>query len=176
MLIGIIAGAAYCQDTTGTAATDTASTQVTQTPEPVSTTISEGATTGTTSTSATTVTTSASGGTSITLPSGVSIIDRKVGDGDVAEKGKTVKVHYTGMLMNGKVFDSSRTRLVPAPFEFEVGSGMAIPGYSLGVEGMRVGGQRLIHIPSHLAYGSKGSKNIPPNSDLQFEIELVGVK
>lgn len=176
MLIATIAGTAYCQDTSSTAATDTASTQVTQTSQPVSTTMSDGPTTGTTSTTETTATASANGGTSITLPSGVSIIDRKVGNGAVAEKGKTVKVHYTGMLMNGKVFDSSRTRLVPAPFEFEVGSGSAIPGYSIGVEGMRVGGQRLIHIPSHLAYGSKGSKNIPPNSDLQFEIELVGVK
>ena len=108
--------------------------------------------------------------------------DIKPGDGDVAVKGKMVTVHYTGWLYDeaaskhqGKKFDSSLDR--NQPFAFPLGVGQVISGWDLGVEGMKVGGKRLLIIPPALAYGSKGAGGvIPPNAQLVFEVELLGVK
>jgi len=110
------------------------------------------------------------------LPAGpdkLQIVDTKVGTGPEAKAGDTVKVHYTGMLLNGKEFDSSRDR---EPFEISLGTGQVIKGWDEGLPGMRVGGKRTLTIPSDLAYGEDGSGDkIPPNAALKFDIELVEI-
>jgi len=104
-----------------------------------------------------------------------------IGTGDVAISGKDVTVNYTGVFAStGKKFDSSLDRGVP--FTFKLGSGMVIKGWDIGVEGMKVGGKRILVIPPELAYGSSDLKDnngnviIPGNSTLIFEVELLGVK
>lgn len=101
--------------------------------------------------------------------------DLKVGKGKAAKTGDTVRVHYTGTLMDGTKFDSSRDR--DEPFEFQLGKGRVIKGWDEGVVGMKVGGQRTLTIPSDMAYGKRGSPpKIPPNAPLKFDIELVEIK
>jgi FKBP-type peptidyl-prolyl cis-trans isomerase len=95
------------------------------------------------------------------------------GDGDEAQVGDTVRVHYTGRLMDGTEFDSSRER--DEPFEFVLGRGMVIPGWDEGVQGMKEGGQRRLVIPPDMAYGEQGIGPIPPNSTLEFDVELLEV-
>ena len=99
-----------------------------------------------------------------------------VGTGASPTKGKTVIVHYTGWLLNGKKFDSSVDR--GKPFEFRIGVGQVIQGWDQGVMSMKIGGKRRLTIPPQLAYGSRnvGDGLIPPNSTLIFEVELLGVK
>jgi FKBP-type peptidyl-prolyl cis-trans isomerase len=100
--------------------------------------------------------------------------DIKVGKGAAAKTGDTVKVHYTGTLLSGSKFDSSRDR--NEPFEFKLGAGMVIKGWDEGVVGMKVGGQRKLTIPSDLAYGKSGHPPvIPPDSPLVFDIELLEI-
>ncbi len=97
------------------------------------------------------------------------------GKGDVVEVGNPVMVHYVGTLADGTVFDSSYNR--GAPFIFVAGSGQVIKGWDEGIIGMRVGGKRRLEVPSSLAYGEAGAGDvIPPNSDLIFEIELLGIE
>lgn len=99
----------------------------------------------------------------------------KEGTGAVATAGKSVKVHYTGTLLDGKKFDSSLDR--NQPFQFLLGAGQVIKGWDQGVEGMKVGEKRKLTIPSKLGYGPRGAGNvIPPNSALVFEVELLDVK
>ena len=110
----------------------------------------------------------------VTTASGLKYIDEVVGDGDVPAKGKKVKVHYTGTLTNGKKFDSSVDR--GQPFEFTIGIGQVIRGWDEGVMGMKVGGKRQLIIPSDLGYGARGAPPvIPPNAELIFDVELLGV-
>jgi FKBP-type peptidyl-prolyl cis-trans isomerase len=108
--------------------------------------------------------------------SDLKIEDLKVGNGAEAKAGKTVVVHYTGWLTDGKKFDSSLDR--NRPFDFELGKGRVITGWDKGVEGMKVGGKRKLTIPPQMAYGERGAGNgvIPPNSTLVFEVELLEVK
>jgi FKBP-type peptidyl-prolyl cis-trans isomerase len=103
------------------------------------------------------------------------IDDTRVGTGPEAQPGQRVSVHYTGTLLDGTKFDSSRDR--NEPFEFQLGAGQVIPGWDQGVRGMRVGGQRTLTIPANLAYGARGAGDvIPPNAALKFDIELLGVR
>ena len=105
-------------------------------------------------------------------------IDRKIitqGKGEPAIRHSEVSVHYTGWLEDGTKFDSSRDR--GEPFLFTIGAGQVIPGWDMGVEGMKPGEKRELVIPPELAYGSKGAGNaIPPNAALRFEVELIAAK
>jgi len=114
----------------------------------------------------------------VTTPSGLIIEDVVVGQGATAAAGQNVKVHYTGWLTDGVIrgrkFDSSKDR--NDPFEFPLGAGHVIKGWDEGVQGMKVGGKRLLTIPPALGYGSRGAGGvIPPNATLLFEVELLGV-
>ena len=106
---------------------------------------------------------------------GVEIEILKEGTGTAAKNGDAVSVHYVGTLENGVKFDSSVDRNVP--FEFTLGAGQVIPGWDVGVEGMKIGEKRKLVIPSSLAYGERGAGGvIPPNATLVFEVELLGIK
>lgn len=98
--------------------------------------------------------------------------DLIIGTGEEAKKGDRITVHYKGTLTNGKEFDSSYTK---QPFTFTLGSGEVIKGWDEGIVGMKVGGKRKLIIPPDLAYGNKQQGNIPPNSTLIFEVELLKV-
>ena len=107
-------------------------------------------------------------------------IDTVVGTGKVASAGQHVTVNYTGWLFSpsapqqhGAKFDSSIGR---EPFTFRLGSGNVIKGWDQGVDGMKVGGKRTLIIPAELAYGADGAGPIPPNSNLVFDVELLGVE
>ncbi|WP_298236954.1 peptidylprolyl isomerase [uncultured Algibacter sp.] len=97
------------------------------------------------------------------------------GDGNKAEKGKTVSVHYKGQLSDGTVFDSSYKR--NAPIDFPLGVGQVIPGWDEGISLLKVGDKARLVIPSHLGYGSAGAGGvIPPDATLVFDVELMDVK
>ena len=97
------------------------------------------------------------------------------GNGKKAENGKTVSVHYTGQLEDGKVFDSSYPR--KKPIEFPLGRGNVIEGWDEGIALLQVGDKARFVIPSHLGYGSRGAGGvIPPNATLIFDVELMDVK
>lgn len=99
----------------------------------------------------------------------------KPGNGASAVNGKTVTVHYTGWLTNGKKFDSSVDR--GQPFSFVLGQGRVIKGWEEGVNGMRVGEKRKLTIPPDLGYGAYGAGDaIPPNATLIFDVELLGIR
>jgi len=106
--------------------------------------------------------------------SGLAIEDTALGEGTPAAAGHVVSVHYTGWLVDGKQFDSSRER--NQPFEFKLGASHVIAGWDEGVLGMKVGGKRKLTIPPALGYGAHGAGGvIPPNATLVFEVELIGV-
>ena len=114
-----------------------------------------------------------------TTSTGLQYEDQKIGTGAEATKGQTVSVHYTGWLnekgAKGQKFDSSVDR--GTPFQFSLGVGQVIPGWDEGVSGMKIGGKRTLFIPSRLGYGSRGAGDvIPPNADLIFDVELLGVQ
>jgi FKBP-type peptidyl-prolyl cis-trans isomerase len=111
----------------------------------------------------------------ITMPDGLKYTDDTIGTGAEAQPGKTVFVHYTGWLLDGTKFDSSKDR--GQPFSFPLGGGRVIKGWDEGVAGMRVGGKRTLVIPPDLGYGARGAGNvIPPNATLKFEVELLDVR
>jgi FKBP-type peptidyl-prolyl cis-trans isomerase FkpA len=113
-------------------------------------------------------------GKTVTTKSGLQYEDLKTGQGDEAKAGKTVDVHYTGWLTDGKKFDSSVDR--GQPFSFKLGGGQVIRGWDEGVAGMKVGGKRKLTIPPELGYGASGAGGvIPPNATLVFDVELLGV-
>lgn len=110
-----------------------------------------------------------------TTESGLRYKIEKEGDGPKAEKGKTVSVHYKGMLADGTVFDSSFKR--NQPIDFPLGVGHVIAGWDEGIQLLKVGDQARFVIPSHLGYGDRGAGGvIPPNASLVFDVELVAVK
>jgi FKBP-type peptidyl-prolyl cis-trans isomerase len=107
-------------------------------------------------------------------PSGLQYDEIAEGSGAEAKSGQKVSVHYTGTLVDGKKFDSSRDR--GKPFQFTLGAGQVIKGWDEGVAGMKVGGQRRLTIPPELGYGSRGTGGvIPPNATLIFDVELVEI-
>lgn len=103
------------------------------------------------------------------------IEDLVVGTGAEAKSGNLITVNYSGTLLNGTKFDSSYDR--GDPFSFTLGAGEVIAGWDQGFSGMKIGGKRKLTIPSHLGYGERGAgSDIPPNSTLVFEVELLEVK
>ena len=111
----------------------------------------------------------------ITTASGLIYVDVTEGQGDVAQAGQQVTVHYTGYLTDGTKFDSSKDR--NDPFVFPLGAGHVIKGWDEGVQGMKIGGVRKLTIPPQLGYGERGAGGvIPPNATLVFEVELLGCK
>jgi len=114
-------------------------------------------------------------GPEIVTASGLKYADLLQGDGPSPQTGQTVSVNYTGTLTNGKKFDSSYDH--GKPFDFRIGTGSVIKGWDEGVMSMKVGGKRKLIIPPGLGYGVRGSPpDIPGNSTLVFEIELLSVK
>jgi FKBP-type peptidyl-prolyl cis-trans isomerase FkpA len=117
--------------------------------------------------------------TSITTSSGLQYEDKEIGSGEEAVAGQHVEVHYTGWLQNpdggaGKKFDSSKDR--GTPFSFGLGGGQVIKGWDEGVQGMKVGGTRILTIPSSLGYGPRGAGGvIPGGATLIFEVDLLAV-
>ena len=114
----------------------------------------------------------------ITSATGLQFEDTVPGSGAEARAGQHVTVHYTGWLFDsgvkGAKFDSSKDR--NDPFEFALGAGQVIRGWDEGVQGMKVGGTRVLVIPPQLGYGARGAGGvIPPNATLMFEVELVAV-
>lgn len=95
------------------------------------------------------------------------------GAGAVPTSGQTVTTHYTGWLLDGSKFDSSRDK--GTPFSFTLGQGQVIKGWDEMIASMRVGGRRTVIIPASLAYGSTARPGIPANSTLVFDIELVSI-
>ena len=96
------------------------------------------------------------------------------GDGDVAEHGQRVTLHYEGRLTDDTVFDASRPR--GHPFSFTIGAGQVIQGWEQGVTGMKVGEMRRLTIPAELGYGATGAGGvIPAHATLVFDIELLTV-
>jgi peptidylprolyl isomerase len=115
----------------------------------------------------------------MTTPSGLKIIDVKVGTGAMPRPGQTCVMNYTGWLyengVKGKKFDSSLDR--NEPFEFKIGAHQVIAGWDEGVATMKVGGKRTLIIPPELGYGARGAGGvIPPNATLIFDVDLLAVK
>ncbi|XP_059312887.1 peptidyl-prolyl cis-trans isomerase FKBP43-like [Lycium ferocissimum] len=112
-----------------------------------------------------------------TLSNGLIIEELAVGepDGKLAVPGKKIKVYYTGKLKkNGQIFDAN---IGKSPYKFRLGDKDIIEGWNLGLDGMRVGDKRRLTVPPSIGYGSQGAgENIPPNSWLVFDIELIGVR
>ena len=107
-----------------------------------------------------------------TLPSGVKIENLKLGEGDSPTASSQVMVHYRGTLLNGTEFDSSHKRGQPASFVLN----QVIPCWTQGVQKMKVGGTARFTCPPETAYGSRDLGKIPPNSTLNFEVQLLGIR
>jgi FKBP-type peptidyl-prolyl cis-trans isomerase len=108
-------------------------------------------------------------------PTGLWYTDVVVGQGAEAVPGRTVTVHYTGWLPNGKKFDSSRDR--GEPFAFTLGARQVITGWDEGVKGMKAGGRRKLVLPPAMAYGDGGAPpDIPPGATLVFDVEVLKVE
>ncbi len=107
--------------------------------------------------------------------SGLRYVVQSPGSGASPSQGDMVKVHYTGKLLDGKVFDSSlnNPQTGGKPIDFQVGVGMVIPGWEEGIMSMKKGEKRMLILPSGLGYGTEGSGPIPPNSVLLFDVELI---
>ncbi|BBL85827.1 FKBP-type peptidyl-prolyl cis-trans isomerase (chromatophore) [Paulinella micropora] len=108
-----------------------------------------------------------------TTYSGLRIQDVVTGTGDEATIGQTISVNYRGILEDGTEFDKRYAR---NPFTFALGTGQVIRGWDEGLQGMRVGGKRILIIPPNLAYGSRGAgSSIPPDANLVYEVQLLDI-
>lgn len=108
----------------------------------------------------------------VTTSTGLQYKILKAGNGPKPLATDKVKVHYTGRLLDGKVFDSSVERKEPAVFEVN----QVIPGWTEALQLMPVGSQWEVYIPANLAYGAQGNQSIPGGSTLVFEVELLGIE
>lgn len=108
----------------------------------------------------------------VALPSGLHYEIVKQGEGPAPKPTDTVKVHYTGTLLDGKVFDSSVQRNEPAEFQLD----QVIPGWTEGIQKVTKGGKIKLYIPPALGYGDQGNSGIPPGSTLVFEVDLLEIK
>lgn len=107
-----------------------------------------------------------------TTPSGLQYMVIAEGEGDTPTSTDIVKVHYTGTLIDGRVFDSSVSRGVPAQF----GVNQVIPGWTEALQMMKVGSKYKLFLPADIAYGERGAgEMIQPNSTLIFEVELLDI-
>ncbi len=114
-------------------------------------------------------------GKEMTTPSGLKIEFLQEGKGPNPKSGQKVTVHYTGTLMTGKKFDSSRDR--NEPFTFTLNAGQVIRGWDEAVSLLPIGSRAKVTIPPHLGYGPTGAGGvIPPNATLVFDIELISAK
>ena len=117
------------------------------------------------------------GAKEVTTATGLRYTDVVIGDGPMPKPGQTVRVHYTGTLMNGTKFDSSFDHPDKQPIEFPLGAHAVIEGWDEGIATMKVGGKRKLVIPPMLAYKDQAmGDKIPANSTLKFDVELVGVQ
>jgi FKBP-type peptidyl-prolyl cis-trans isomerase len=105
------------------------------------------------------------------LASGVYIADQVVGTGATLTGSPTIRAYYTGWLANGTRFDGNVGNANPLVYPLS----SLIPGWQSGLQGMKVGGKRRLVIPSSLGYGTVGQGPIPPNANLVFDMELVGL-
>ncbi len=110
----------------------------------------------------------------VTTETGLKFIVWKKGEGEKAEKGDNVSVHYAGRLFTGEPFDNSYDR--GRPFDFPLGGGRVIKGWDEGIAYLNVGDSATLIIPAELGYGSMDRPNIPANSTLIFDVELMNVK
>ncbi|MEJ6007244.1 FKBP-type peptidyl-prolyl cis-trans isomerase [Paucibacter sp. AS339] len=109
----------------------------------------------------------------LTTDSGLRYEPLKVGTGAHPTAADKVRVHYVGRFLDGREFDSSLKRGVPAEFPLS----RVIKCWTEGVQLMQVGGKAMLHCPANLAYGERGAGGgeIPPNTPLVFEVELLGI-
>ncbi|PKV66832.1 FKBP-type peptidyl-prolyl cis-trans isomerase [Pontibacter ramchanderi] len=110
----------------------------------------------------------------VRLNSGLYILTKKAGEGNVIKAGQYAEVNYVGRNVSNDVFDSSFR--AGKPFSVLVGAGQVIKGWDEGLQQMRKGEEANLYIPSYLGYGMYGSGNIPPNSVLIFEIDVLNVR
>jgi len=108
----------------------------------------------------------------IITASGLKVKITEKGTGKQVMKGDKVTAHYTGTLLDGKKFDSSKDR--NQPFSFKVGTGQVIPGWDEGFQLLKIGDKATFTIPSNLGYGANGAGGIiPPNATLLFDVEVL---
>lgn len=110
----------------------------------------------------------------ITTSTGLKYQDVVVGTGATPKLGDQVSVHYTGTFEDGTKFDSSIDR--GEPIIFPIGVGQVVKGWDEGIMTMKVGGKRKLVIPPNLGYGAQARGQIPPNSTMYFDVELLDVK
>jgi len=109
----------------------------------------------------------------VTTASGLVYESIKDGAGESPKATDTVKVHYKGMFLDGKEFDSSYKRGEPTEFPLN----RVIPCWTEGVQRMKPGGKAKLTCPASIAYGERGAGGvIPPNTTLNFEVELISVR
>lgn len=106
-------------------------------------------------------------------PSGLYLQDLSEGVGAVARRNSLVTVHYVTFLADGSVVDGS---LGGEPFTFRLGESEVIRGWNQGIPGMKVGGRRKLVVRPGLAYGGRGTANVPPDATLVFELQLLDVR
>ncbi len=109
-----------------------------------------------------------------TTPSGLKYIDLQLGSGNYPREGQQVTVNYIGKLEDGTIFENSYTQ--QKPLTFTLGDEAILKGWNEAILTMKKGGKRIVVIPPELGYGNRKVRNIPANSTLIFEIEVLEIK